>query len=119
LITRSKYDQARQLLKVAQAQEGDNTWVYYYWGRLEASLNHDTEAVTAYRKALTLDGENAMACYALALAYARLSAPGEALQASLQYLKLDPNGTHSEEMKRVVAAATLSHTGVRATSFTK
>jgi len=108
-INQGKYNQARQLLKVAQSQEKDNSWVYYYWGSLEMHLGHYANAVAAYNQSVQLDGENSQAYYFMALAYSRLNSSDEALQASLHYLQIEPNGTHSEEMKRLASASHLSH----------
>jgi tetratricopeptide (TPR) repeat protein len=107
-----RYEAARRAFAEAQAQEPANTWVYYYEGNLHMRLSEYEQAATAYRRSIELDSGNATAYYLLAVSLSRLNRMDEALQASLHYMRLEPEGRYAQEMKSLILAMKLSQSGL-------
>jgi tetratricopeptide (TPR) repeat protein len=104
----SDYRRAAKTLSEAQALEPDNEWVYYYLGNLRLRQGAYDQAVTAYSRALEINPDHATTYYLLAVSLTRLKRMDEALQASLGYIRLEPNGEYAKEMKSLIMNVKLS-----------
>lgn len=102
------YHQAEKTLSDAQNREPDNEWVYYYLGNLRLRQGDYAQAVTAYSRALEINPEHSTTYYLLAVSLTRLKRMDEALQASLGYMRLEPNGEYAKEMKSLIMTVKLS-----------
>jgi tetratricopeptide (TPR) repeat protein len=102
------YRKAEKTLNDAQALEPDNEWVYYYLGNLRLRQGAYDQAVTAYNRALEINPDHATTYYLLAVSLTRLKRMDEALQASLGYMRLEPNGEYAKEMKSLIMTVKLS-----------
>lgn len=110
--TGARYAEARKLFEEASAIEPSNEWVYYYSGNLYLRMNDYDHAVESYNKAIELNPEHATTYYLLAVSLSKAKRMDEAMQASLHYVALDPNGQYSQEMKSLIMTVKLSHGGI-------
>jgi tetratricopeptide (TPR) repeat protein len=103
------YTAAQATLQAAQAQEPRNEWTYYYLGNMYLRMNDYASAVSAYNKVVVINPRHVTTYYLMAVAYSRLNKMDDALQASLHYLQLAPDGDYAREMQSLILAAKLSH----------
>jgi len=103
------YTAAKATLTQAQLMEPENEWAYYYLGNMYLRMNEYAAAVNEYSKVLVLNPHHVTTYYLMAVAYSRLNKLDDALQASLHYLQLAPEGDYAKEMQSLVLAAKLSH----------
>lgn len=102
------YQRSEKFLNDAQRHEPENEWVYYYLGNLRLRQGAYQDAVTAYSRALEINPKHATTYYLLAVSLTRLKRMDEALQASLNYVQLEPNGEYAKELKSLILSVKLS-----------
>jgi tetratricopeptide (TPR) repeat protein len=103
-----EYEDAQKVFLEAQTLEPENAWVYYYEGNLYLRMANYDKAVTAYNKSATLNPKNATTYYLLAVSLSKLKRMDDALQASLHYMQLEPEGQYSKEMQSLIMAMKLT-----------
>lgn len=103
-----QYQRSEKFLNDAQRLEPENEWVYYYLGNLWLRQGAYQDAVSAYSRALEINPKHATTYYLLAVSLTRLKRMDEALQASLNYVQLEPNGEYARELKSLILSVKLS-----------
>lgn len=103
-----RYDKAERLFIDALHQEPQNSWVYFYLGNMRLRQNDYQAAVDAYNKSVALNPSHPTTYYLLAISLTKLKRMDEAMQASLNYVKLAPDGEFAGEMKNLIFAAKFS-----------
>lgn len=106
--TTGKFASAQKLFNQALAKEPGNEWVYYYKGNMYLRQGDYRNAVAAYQQALSINPQHATTYYLLAVALSKLNRMDEAMQASLHYMQLAPDGEYAKEMKTLIMAVKLS-----------
>jgi tetratricopeptide (TPR) repeat protein len=106
-----RYQDARKILTEAQLREPDNAWVYYYTGNMYLRMSDYSQAVSAYNRAVSLNPNHAPTYYLLAVSLSKLKRMDEALQASLHYVQIAPDGEYAKELKSLIMAVKLSQSG--------
>lgn len=99
---------AQKLFNEALAKEPNNEWGYYYQGNMFLRQGIYLEAISSYQKALSLNPQHATTYYLLAVALSKVNRMDEAMQASLHYMQLAPDGEYAKEMKTLIMAVKLS-----------
>lgn len=105
---RGDYDKAERLFIDALHQEPRNAWVYFYLGNMRLRQNDYQAAADAYNKSAELNPSHPTTYYLLAISLTKLKRMDEAMQASLHYVKLAPDGEYAGEMKNLIFAAKFS-----------
>ncbi len=103
-----QYELAEKTLSDAQLREPENEWVYYYQGNMYLRKGAFEQAVNAYSRALEINPKHSTTYYLLAVSLTKLKKMDDALQASLSYMQLAPDGEYAREMKSLIMAVKLS-----------
>jgi tetratricopeptide (TPR) repeat protein len=102
------YKEANALFTAAKVLEPKNEWVYYYQGNMYLRMGKFADAVDSYNQVLELNPKHATTYYLLAVSLSKLNRMEEAMQASLNYMQLAPNGEYAKEMQSLIMAVKLS-----------
>jgi protein O-GlcNAc transferase len=103
LYTRmEKYKQALKHLKKAQVLEPQNPWVYLHLGFLYEKQEQYELAYASYVKFVELKPGYSKGYYILCKLLDKMNKQSEAMLAGIVYLKLDPAGEYSLDVKYII-----------------
>lgn len=106
------FEKAEALYLEALSYEPDNTWAHLYLANVYFMGEKFEEAIPHYQSAVEGQPDNANAYYLMAVAYSKINQYDKALEASSNYLSIDPNGKFSTEMHTMVTNLKLKQFGI-------
>lgn len=98
LLTRGKVDEAERRAEIARGIQEDDSDLWTLLGLIYATQRKNDRAEEAYRRALALDGQNALAHYNLGNLLNGLDRSDEALKHILEALEIDPSDADSASL---------------------
>jgi tetratricopeptide (TPR) repeat protein len=96
------YKKASKHFAIAKELEPSNPWVYLHTGYMYDAQGKYIQAFKEYSVYVKLKPLNPKGYYLICSVLKKLNMPSEAMMAGILYLKLDPQGEHSSEVKGII-----------------
>jgi superkiller protein 3 len=95
----NRLNEAEQLYSEVLQADPKDSWAHLYLGNIHLKRGNLEKAVAAYKASAHANPTYPTTYYLLAITLERLNRYDEAMQASLSYLRLSPDGDFASEMK--------------------